>query len=38
MLSGGKMEKIISLIKIIIGAVVAGLTRAFVEEELDSQE
>jgi hypothetical protein len=32
------MKKIMSMIKIIIGAVVAGVTRAFVAEKLDSQE
>lgn len=32
------MKRIMPLIKIIIGAVVAGLTRAFVTEEFDSQE
>ncbi|MFW3473553.1 hypothetical protein ACN24M_20005 [Streptomyces microflavus] len=30
------MGKIVPLLKIVIGAMIAGLTRAFVEEELDS--
>ncbi|MCX5404602.1 hypothetical protein OHA37_12000 [Streptomyces sp. NBC_00335] len=30
------MGKIVPLLKLVIGAVIAGVTRAFVEQELDS--
>jgi hypothetical protein len=33
----GNVKRIMPFVKIIIGAVVSGLTRAFVAEELDSR-
>jgi hypothetical protein len=32
------MKRLMPLIKVIVGAVVAGLTRAFIAEEFDSEE